>query len=278
MKVGFIGLGDMGLPMAQRIQSQGHDLVLWARREASLAPFSGTSATVAASPAELGRLADCVGICVFGASDVEDVLFGAHGAAQTLRPGSVIMMHSTVSAGEAQALARKSAARGLRLLDTPVSGGRARAASGTLTVMVGGERDALADVAPVLASFSDHVVHLGPVGSGSKAKLVNNTLFAAQIVLADYAMTAGSSMGLDAGGLADVLSRSSSACVASGIRLAAGSLAGIWPSAGGAALLKDIKLTREVLGEAPGQELLETADRFAEAMEAAAGAQAAPGS
>jgi len=117
MKVGFIGLGDMGLPMAQRIQSQGHDLVLWARREASLALFSGTGATVTASPAGLGRLVDCVGICVFGARDVEDVLFGAHGVAETLRPGAVIMMHSTVSAGEAQALAGKSAARWLRLLD-----------------------------------------------------------------------------------------------------------------------------------------------------------------
>lgn len=276
MKVGFIGIGSMGLPMAQRIQSCGHDLVLWARREASLAPFTGTNATVVASPAEMGAIVDCVGICVFDAQGVDEVLFGAYGVAETLRPGSVIMMHSTVSSDEVQELAGKSAARGLRMLDAPVSGGQSQASIGKLTVMVGGEQSALADVAPVLASFSDHVVHLGPVGAGSKAKLINNTLFSAQIVLADYAMTAGSSMGLDLDGLTDVLMRSSSACVGSSIRLSTGSLAGIWARPAGAALVKDIKLTREVLGKAPGQELLEIADRFVVAMEAAARTQASP--
>jgi 3-hydroxyisobutyrate dehydrogenase-like beta-hydroxyacid dehydrogenase len=101
-------------------------------------------------------------IGIGSAKDVDDVLFGAHGVAETLRPGSVIMMHSTVSSAEVQALARKSAAHGLRMLDAPVSGGQTQASIGKLTVMVGGEQDALADVAPVLASFSDHVVHLGP--------------------------------------------------------------------------------------------------------------------
>lgn len=278
MRVGFIGIGNMGLPMAQRIQAQGHDLVLWARREASLAPFTGTSATVVASPAEMGGIVDCAGICVFDAKGVDEVLFGTDGVAETLRPGSVIMMHSTVSSAEVQQLAGKAAAYGLRLLDAPVSGGEPQASIGKLTVMVGGEQSALADVAPVLASFSDHVVHLGPVGAGSKAKLINNTLFSAQIVLADYAMTVGSSLGLDLDGLADVLMSSSSACIGSKIRLRTGSLGGIWASPAGAPLVKDVKLTREALGTAPGQELLEVADRFVEAVEAAARAQASPAS
>ncbi len=269
MKVGFIGVGSMGSPMAQRIQSEGHDLVLWARREASLAPFAGTNATVVASPAEMGTMVDCVGICVFDADGVADVLFGAGGLAETLRPGAVVMVHSTVSPGEVQALAERADTHGLRLLDAPVSGGEPKASTGRLTVMVGGEPDTLRDVASVLATFSDHVVHLGPIGAGSKAKLVNNTLFSAQVVLTDYAMAAGTSMGIDADGLKEVLLRSSSACIGSAMRLRAGSLAALMNTPGDAPLVKDVRLTRQVLGDAPGRELVDVAERFVEAMTAA---------
>lgn len=123
MKVGFIGLGSMGLPMARRILAEGHELTLYARRQASLEPFAGTGATIAATPAEMGARVDAVGICVFDAAGVEEVVFGPDGLAQTLKPGSVLLVHSTVSPVQVAQIAEKAASYGLRVLDAPVSGG-----------------------------------------------------------------------------------------------------------------------------------------------------------
>lgn len=97
MKVGFIGLGSMGLPMAQRIQSEGHELTVFARRPSSLDPFAGTDVSVAATPAEMGAAVDAVGICVFDAAGVSEVMFGPEGLVETLTSGSVVLVHSTVS-------------------------------------------------------------------------------------------------------------------------------------------------------------------------------------
>lgn len=266
VKTGFIGLGSMGLPMAQRLQSQGHDLTLYARRPASLEPFAGTSATIAATPAEMGASVDAVGICVFDAAGVEEVMFGPDGLAGTLNPGAVVLVHSTVAPAQIRRIAGRAATHGLRVLDAPVSGGQPRALAGELTIMIGGDADTLADVAELLSALSNHVVHLGAVGAGSYAKLINNTMFAAQIALADDAMKAGESLGIDPAGLAAVLATSSSACIASGVRLRAGSLAGLADSPANLTLTKDATLMAEILGDAPGNGLVEVAQRFVTAM------------
>jgi 3-hydroxyisobutyrate dehydrogenase-like beta-hydroxyacid dehydrogenase len=267
MKVGFIGLGSMGRPMAERIQSQGHELTVWARREATLEPFADI-ATVVSSPAEMGKVVDVVGVCVFDAKGVDEVVFGPDGLVETLKPGSVILMHSTVAPLEVQQLADKATERGLRLLDAPVSGGQPQALIGRLTIMVGGEASTIEAVSEVLAAMSDHVVHLGGIGAGSRAKLVNNTMFSAQIQLADYAMIAGQSLGIDPDGLADVLLRSSSACVASGLRMRAGSMAGVTATQADLPLSKDVKLMHGLLGDAPGHELVDIASEFVTTMKA----------
>ncbi|WP_018637055.1 NAD(P)-dependent oxidoreductase [Parafrankia elaeagni] len=266
MKVGFIGLGSMGLPMAQRILSAGHELTLYARREATLAPFAGTEATVASTPAALGAQIDAVGVCVFDAAGVEEVLFGADGIATTARPGTVVLVHSTVSPLQIRAIAARAGEAGLRVLDAPVSGGAPRALAGELTVMIGGDAGALADVTELLAAFSNHVVHLGEVGTASAAKLINNTLLAAQIALADQAMAAGRSLGVDPEGLASVLLTSSSSCVGSGVRLRAGSLAALAGTPAGPTLAKDVTLTAEILATAPGHEIVDVAQRLVTAI------------
>lgn len=266
MRAGFIGLGNIGLPMAQRIRAEGHDLTVYARRQASLEPFAGTDVRLAATPAELGAAVDAVGICVFDAAGVEEVVFGPDGLAGALEPGSVVLVHSTLSPAQIRRIAERAAPYGLRVLDAPVSGGSARALAGELTIMVGGDGEALADVSALLSALSQHVVHLGGVGAGSYAKLVNNTLFAAQIALADDAMRAGEALGVDPAGLAAILTTGSSACVASGVRLRAGSLAGIAGTPADATLTKDVTLTAELLGEAPGSELVDVARRFVAAM------------
>ncbi|OAA26938.1 beta-hydroxyacid dehydrogenase, 3-hydroxyisobutyrate dehydrogenase [Frankia sp. EI5c] len=266
MKIGFIGLGSMGLPMARRILATGHELTLYARRPASLEPFAGAEVFVAATPAALGARVEAVGICVFDAAGVEEVLFGPDGLAGTAAPGTVVLVHSTVSPAQIRAIAERAEGFGLRVLDAPVSGGAPRALTGELTVMVGGDPGALADVSDLLAAFANHVVHLGGIGAGSNAKLINNTLLAAQIALADEAMAAGRSLGVDPAGLMEVLSTSSSSCVASGVRLRAGSLAAVAESPAGPTLAKDVTLMAEALGSAPGRELVEVARRLVAAL------------
>ena len=262
MKVGFIGLGSMGLPMAQRIQSEGHDLTIYARRAASLEPFAGTDVTIAATPAEMGAAIEAVGICVFDAAGVEEVLFGSSGLVEVLKPGTVVLVHSTVSPTEVQKIAEQAAKYGLRVLDAPVSGGAPRALTGELTIMVGGDTEAIAAVSGLLATLSNHVVHLGGIGAGSHAKLINNTLFSAQIALANDAMKVGESLGVDPTGLAAILLTSSSSCVASGVRLRAGSMAALADTQVGPTLTKDVTLMASLLGDAPGNELVEVAQRF----------------
>ena len=274
MKVGFIGLGSMGLPMAQRIRSAGHDLTVYARRKASLEPFADTggaaataAVTIAATPAAMGLAVEAVGICVFDAAGVEEVMFGPDGLADALRPGTVVLVHSTVSPPQIREIAGRAAEHGLRVLDAPVSGGAPRASTGELTIMVGGDGEALAEVADLLAALSNHVVHLGGIGAGSHAKLINNTMFSAQIALADDAMRAGQSLGLDPAGLVAVLLTSSSACVASGVRLRADSSAALAGSQAAVTLAKDVELMASVLGDAPGSELVAVARRFVTALQ-----------
>ncbi|KPM52346.1 NADPH oxidoreductase [Frankia sp. CcI49] len=266
MRVGFIGLGSMGLPMAQRIQAAGHELTAYARRPASLEPLAGTGAKVAATPAELGAAVETVGICVFDAAGVEEVMFGPNGLAETLEPGAVVLVHSTVAPAHIQKIARQAATHGLRVLDAPVSGGGPRALTGELTIMVGGDAEALADVADVMSALSNHVVHLGGIGTGSYAKLINNTMFSAQVALADEAMKAGRSLGVDPAGLAAILTTSSSACVASAMLLRVGSIAALADSPANLPLTKDVTLMADVLGDAPGKELVEVARRFVTAI------------
>jgi 3-hydroxyisobutyrate dehydrogenase-like beta-hydroxyacid dehydrogenase len=268
VNVGFIGLGSMGLPMAQRIQSQGHALTLYARRRASLEPFEGTDVRVVEAPADMGAEVDAIGICVYDAAGVEEVMFGPRGLVEgTRKPGTVVLVHSTVSPSQVRRIAERAAEHGLRVLDAPVSGGGARALAGELPIMIGGDRAALHQVSDLLASLSDHVIHLGGVGAGSQAKLINNALFSAQIALADLAMAAGASLGVDPAGLADVLMVGSSACVASGVRLRVASIDELAASGAYVTLLKDVALITEILGDAPGRELVEVAQRFTAAMQ-----------
>jgi 3-hydroxyisobutyrate dehydrogenase-like beta-hydroxyacid dehydrogenase len=269
VKVGFIGLGSMGLPMAQRIQSKGHDLTVFARRQASLEPLAGTGVSIAATPAEMGAVVDAVGVCVFDAGGVSEVMFGPEGLVETLKTGSVVLVHSTVSPMAVQKIAEDAATFGVRVLDAPVSGGSPKVLMGELTIMVGGDVEALAEVSDLLAALSNHVVHLGGVGAGSLAKLINNSLFSAQIALADDAMRVGESLGVDPAGLADVLLASSSACIASGVRINAGSMASIVGTPGELPLTKDVELMASLLGDSAGKELVEVAQRFVASLRAA---------
>jgi 3-hydroxyisobutyrate dehydrogenase len=209
MRVGFIGLGTQGGPMARAIVDAGFDTTLWARRPASLQPYADTPAKVAGSPAELGAASDLVCLCVVGDADVEDVLGGDDGVLAGITDGGIIAIHSTVHPDTCRKLAETAAAQSVSLIDAPVSGGGGAAAEHQLVVMVGGEAEVVERCRPVFETYGDPVVHLGKLGSGQVAKLLNNLLFTANLGNAKSALTLGEALGVDTASLAEVITRSS---------------------------------------------------------------------
>jgi 3-hydroxyisobutyrate dehydrogenase-like beta-hydroxyacid dehydrogenase len=208
-RVGFIGLGAMGGALATRIIGAGFPTVLWARRPEVMASYDAPNVEVAASPAEMAAGVDLVGICVWDDDDVREVLAGDSGVLAGCGPGTVIAIHSTIRPATCRQLATAGAAREVAVLDAPVSGGRDVALAGSLVVAVGGDDAAFEQCRPVFASFGDPVVHVGPVGTGQFAKLVNNALLAANLALADDALALAESMGVEPEAMAEVLKHGS---------------------------------------------------------------------
>lgn len=243
-KIGFIGLGSQGAPMARRIIDAGYPVVLWARRPESLQPYADTTAEFATSVAQLGAQVDHVGVCVVddaGVQQVFDELF------PVMRAGSRIAIHSTVHPDLCKTLAQKAATRGISLIDAPVSGGGSGAADGTLTVMVGGDADVVAAARPVFETFAGLIVHLGGVGAGQMAKLVNNALMAAHVSIAHHSLEAAAALGIDRAAFIELVKVSSGRSFGFDVRARMPS-----PSAfkhGAGLLAKDVRLLGEALGD-----------------------------
>jgi 3-hydroxyisobutyrate dehydrogenase len=208
-RVGFIGLGSQGAPMARRVVEAGFPLTIWARRSASVDPFRDTNAQVASSPAELAAASDIVEICVVTDVDVEDVLLGSDGVLAGLSPGGLVAIHSTVHPDTCIHLAKRAAEGGVGLIDAPVSGGGDVAASGQLLVMAGGDEELVERCRPVFETFAHPMLHLGGVGSGQAAKLLNNLVFTAQIAVALDTFSFGDRLGVDRLALSEVLAHGS---------------------------------------------------------------------
>jgi 3-hydroxyisobutyrate dehydrogenase-like beta-hydroxyacid dehydrogenase len=259
-RVGFVGLGSQGGPMARRIVDAGYPTTLWARREASLEPFAETSANVAATLAELGAQSDVLCVCVVDDAGVDEVLrgsAGAPGALGALRDGSVVVVHSTVH--PATCVALQTDFPRLHVVDAPVSGGGDKAAAGELLVMVGGAADAVARCTPIFATYGDPVLHLGPLGAGQEAKLLNNAVFTAQLALAAEVFDLAASRGLDRAAVATVLAAGSGRSYATEVVVGMGfDLAPLGAVAGGL-LAKDIGILVEHAGLADSP-LLTAAD------------------
>jgi 3-hydroxyisobutyrate dehydrogenase len=217
LRVGFIGLGSQGGPMARRIVEEGYPLTIWARRAESVEPFRDTAATVASTPAELGAASDVVGICVVADADVEDVLLRSDGVLAGMTPGGIVCIHSTVHPATCRRLAEQAADRGIAIVDAPVSGGGDKAAARALLVMAGGDEEHLARCRPVFETYADPVIHLGPVGAGQIAKLLNNLVFTAQLTMALDTYSFGDSLGVDRAALARVLASGSGGSQAAAI-------------------------------------------------------------
>lgn len=258
MRIGFIGVGDQGGPMATRLIAAGHPTTLWARRAESLDPYRDTAAGFAASVADLGAASDLVGICVVDDAGVKAVCADLIPA---MAPGGIIAIHSTVNPDTCIALAAEATARGLSLIDAPVSGGRPVAEQGKLTVMIGGDEAAVATASPIFEAFAALILHLGPVGAGQNAKLINNTLLAAHLAVADHGLNAAATLGLDRAAFVDLIKASSGRSF--GFEVRARMPAPTSFAHGGALLQKDVRLLGEAMpGDADAATLADLANPF----------------
>lgn len=248
-RVGFIGLGDQGGPMARRIVEEGFPLTLWARRAASLQAFAEMAADVAPSPRELAERCDIVCVCVYDDAGVNEVVNGERGVLAGLSPGSILVLHSTVHPDTCLGIARRAEGVGVDVLDAPVSGGGVAASQRRLVVMVGGERHAFDRASPVLSTYADLVRLMGPVGTGTLVKLVNNMLMTAQLGISEDALELAAALGVDRQAVAEVVSRCSGGGVAMVSLAHAGDLHG-FANLGGPLLAKDARILQEVVANA----------------------------
>ena len=196
-RVGFIGLGTMGLPMALNVARSGHPLTVFDVQEAPVREAVALGATAAGTVEDLGAASDVVLVAVVDDAQVEGVLLGTDGPGVfgTAAPGTVVVVHSTINPRTCRRLAALAGERGLHFLDGPISGGPMGAREGTLAIMVGGEAAALAIARPVLDTMSRRVFHLGDTGMGEVAKVANNVVLA----IALEAVHEGLSLARDAG-------------------------------------------------------------------------------
>jgi 3-hydroxyisobutyrate dehydrogenase len=178
-RVAFLGLGVMGFPMARHLQQKGHDVCVYNRTPAKSASWvAAHGGTSAATPGAAAGDRDIVFMCVGNDDDIRSVVFGAQGALAEMKPGSVLVDHTTASATIARELDTACSEVGVGFVDGPVSGGQAGAENGALTVMCGGSSAHFASVAPAIESFAKSVKLLGPAGSGQLTKMVNQICIA----------------------------------------------------------------------------------------------------
>ncbi|BCB75723.1 hypothetical protein Pflav_021330 [Phytohabitans flavus] len=205
--IGFVGLGNMGGPMAARLVEAGHDLCVYDVLPAAREHFAGT-ATLAEKVTDVST-SDTVLLMLPDSTVVEHVVLG-EGLLDQLAPGTLLVDMSSSDPGRTRALAGTAAERGVTLVDAPVSGGVAGAKAGTLTIMVGGPADAFAALGPLFGVLGTRVVHAGEVvGAGHAIKALNNLMSAAHLMVASEALLAGQAFGLDPRVMLDIVNASS---------------------------------------------------------------------
>lgn len=197
MRVGFIGLGVMGEPMARHLRAAGHALAVWARRPQSAAALVAEGVPLCATPAELAARSEVVITIVTASADVEALAFGAQGLAEGFVPGAIHVDMSTIAPATARALAERYAARGVGWVDAPVSGGGQGARDATLAIMAGAEDDMLERVRPLLGALGKCIVHIGPPGAGQVAKACNQMIMVSAIQACAEAFRLAGAHGVD---------------------------------------------------------------------------------
>lgn len=197
MKVGFIGLGVMGRPMALHLLEAGHELSVYARRAEAAQPLVDAGAVACASPAAVAAASEVVFTMVTTGADVEAVALGEGGIIHGAKPGTVLVDMGTIPPGTARRIAAALAAKGIETIDAPVSGGEVGAQNATLAIMAGGKAEVLERVRPLLEQFGKTLVHIGPNGAGQVAKACNQMIMVSCIEAMAEAMLLAKQSGAD---------------------------------------------------------------------------------
>ena len=197
MKIGFVGLGTMGAPMARRLLEAGHDVTVHNRTRSREEPLEALGARRASTPRECARDRELVITMVSDTPDVQAVVLGEEGAVEGMAEGSVLVDMSTISPATTRLMAAALADHGVAMLDAPVSGGSEGAERGTLSIMVGGEAEVLERARPVLEVFGSAINHVGPIGSGQITKAVNQVIIAGTYAAIAEGLTLGLAAGID---------------------------------------------------------------------------------
>ena len=196
MKIGFIGLGIMGKPMARNLITAGHQLVVGCHNPDAALELAAAGARTAETPREVAAQVDLVITMLPNSPDVTAVALGSDGVIQGAHPGLIFVDMSSIAPFAARQIADQLAGRGIRMLDAPVSGGEPNAIDGTLSVMVGGDRATFDEVEDVLAAMAASVVYVGEIGAGNIAKLANQVIVAVNIAAVSEALVLAKKAGV----------------------------------------------------------------------------------
>ena len=205
-RIGFIGLGIMGTPMARNLLAAGYPLTAHSRSAGPVEMAVEAGASRASSPAEVAGASDVVVTMLPDTPDVEDVLVGTGGVLEGAAQGSLVIDMSSIDPGPTRQLAERFAAEGVAMLDAPVSGGEKGATDATLSIMVGGDADAFERARPVFEVLGTNVVHVGPSGAGQVCKACNQLVVGATIEAVAEALLLAERSGVDAATVREALS------------------------------------------------------------------------
>jgi 3-hydroxyisobutyrate dehydrogenase len=235
----------VGATMVRRLVDGGHDVSVLGRTDEKRRAVSELGATPVSGVPEVVDGADVVIVCVFTDEQVQQVCL-QDGLVAAMRPGATLVIHTTGSPRTARSIADQFGDIGV--LDAPVSGGPHNIAAGEVTLFIGGSEDVVARAQPVLACYGDPIMHVGPLGAGQAVKLINNSLFAAQIGLLAEAVTVGASLGVDEPKLLASVARGSGASRVGEFVAGRGSVAGFVADVG-EFIGKDIEMVRKTAAE-----------------------------
>ena len=256
-KIGFIGLGNMGGPMASNLVKAGHSVKGFDVVPASVKAAETAGVSAAGSIAEAARDVDVVITMLPAGEHVRQVYTGEEGVLAAAAKGTLAIDSSTIDVGSARAVHEAATKAGIEMLDAPVSGGVAGASAATLTFMVGGSDAAFAHGKPIFEAMGRTIVHAGGAGNGQVAKVCNNMILGITMIGISEAFTLGEKLGLDAQKLFDISSKASGSCWAMlnhlpvpGIIEASAANRDYKPGFAAAMMLKDLKLSQEAAAQA----------------------------
>jgi 3-hydroxyisobutyrate dehydrogenase len=211
-KIGFIGLGNMGLPMAKNLLKAEHEVTGFDLNAEATERLAANGGNTVNSHADACKAAEVVITMLPAGEQVRDVYLGAGGVLATVAPGTLLIDSSTIDVQTARDVAHAAQEKGLAIVDAPVSGGVAGAEAATLTFMVGGRDDAFERARPVLEKMGKTIIHAGGPGNGQAAKICNNMILGASMIVVSEAFLLAEKLGLDAQKLFDISSKSSGQC------------------------------------------------------------------